>query len=284
MKPYFCLIASLFLTSCVVIPVPVERVVLEGKRFTNAELDFVRLGTTTRREVIDNLGNPTLWLSAQRILVYGLRQVETGALWFIGAGLSGAGGLVEGETKEAVFLVLDDKDVVTHWGRAQVKRGATWLSAATEWAGSKAIEIPPARGRFVEETPTREQSLIYFYRPRDFQHFLPLVPPAKKIPPGTANYADIRQDGKLVGQIRWQSYVAVRVPPGAYSFVVNADTDYVVNPESYRSVTIRLDVAPETVTFVDVGIQAGLGTIEPILVDRPRSEAIPVIEKLRESW
>ena len=283
MKPYLWLIASLLLASCV-IPVPVERAVLEGKRFTDSELAFVQSGTTARHEVIENLGNPTIWLSAQRILVYGLRRAETGALWFIGAGLSGAGGLVRGEAKEAVYLVLDDKDVVTHWGRAPVRRCETWLSAAMEWAGSTKIEIPQEHGQFVEETPNTEQSFIYFYRPRDFQHLLPLVPPAEKIPLGVANYADISQDGKLVGQIRWQSYVVVRVPPGTHRFVVNPDTDCVVNPEIYRSAIIQLDVAPETVTFVDMGIQAGLGTIEPILVNRPRSEAIPIIEKLRASW
>lgn len=284
MKNYFCLLASIFLASCVVIPVPVERAVLDGERFTDSDLDFVQLGTTARPEVIGNLGNPTIWLSEQRLLVYGLRQVESGVLWFIGAGFSGAGGLVEGEAREAVYLVLDDEDVVTSWGRAPVKRGETWLSAATEWAVSKAIEIPQARGRFVEETPTMEQSLIYFYRPRDYQYFLPFAPPAKKMPPGIANYADIRQDGELVGQIRWQSYVAVRVPPGAHTFAVDPDTDDVVNPEKYRSVAIRLDVAPGTVTFVDIGIQAGRGMIEPMLVERPRSEAISAIEELRESW
>jgi hypothetical protein len=284
MKPYFFLITSIFLAGCAIIPVPVERVVVDGRRFTESDLDFIRSGTTTGSEIIDNLGKPTIRLSTQNILVYGLRQVESGAVWFIGAGLSGIGGLVEGETKEAVYFVLDDENVVTDWGRATVKRGETWLSAAAEWAGSEAITIQKTRGRFVLDTPTRDQSLIYFYRPRDYQYFLPLVPSANKLPPGLASYADIIQDSDLVGQIRWKSYVAIRVPPGAYNFTVNADTDYIVNPEIYQSATIRLDVAPETVTFVEVGIKAGLGKIEPILVERIHSKAIKVIEGLRESW
>jgi len=284
MKPYFCLVASIFLVSCVAIPIPSERVVLDGKRFTDSELGFVRIGATTRSEVTFKLGNPTMWFPAQRILVYGLRRVESGALWFIGAGLSGAGGLVEGETKEAVCLVLDDNNVVTHWGRAQAKPCDTWLSAATEWAGLKNIITPPTHDQFVEDTPTMEQGLIYFYRPRDFQHVFPLVPPAEKVMSGVAEYADISLNGNLVGQIHWQSYVAVRVPPGIHKFVVDPDTDCVANPEIYRSAIIQLDVAPETVTFVDVGIQAGLGTIEPILVNRPRGEALSVIKDLRESW
>jgi len=284
MKPYFLLITSMFLASCAIIPVPVERVAVDGRRFTESDLDFIQSGTTTGSEIIANLGKPTIRLSVQNILVYGLRQVESGTVWFIGAGLSGVGGLVEGESKEGVYFVLDDGNVVTDWGRAPVKRGETWLSAAAEWAGSKAIKVPKARGRFELDTPTREQSLIYFYRPRDYQYLLPLVPSAKKLPLELANYADILQDSNLVGQIRWQSYVAVRVTPGAYNFTVNADTDYVVNPEIYQSATIRLDIAPETVTFVEVGIKAGLGKIEPILVEKIHSKAIKVIEGLRESW
>lgn len=173
---------------------------------------------------------------------------------------------------------------MTCWGRAPVSRGETWLSAATEWATSRAIHISQARDRFIEDTPTTEQSLIYFYRPRDYLHFLPWVPPARKAPPGVASYADIRLDGKLVGQIRWRSYVVVRVPPGAHMFVVDPDTDDVANPERYRSAAIRLDVSPNTATFVDVGIQAGRGMIEPILVERPRSDALSALEELRESW
>ena len=284
MKPGFYLIASIFLAGCAAIPVPMEPVMLEGKRFTETELDFIRPGATMRQEIADKLGNPTLWLAAQHTLVYGLRQAETGTAWFMGAGLAGAGGLVQGETKEAVFLVLDNEDVVTHWGRAPVDHGETWLSAATEWAASQAIEIPGALDHFVPETPARGQALVYFYRPRDYQHFLPLVPPAGKLPLGLANYADIFEDGKLAGQIRRQSYVKVRVPPGVHSFSVTADTDYVVNPEIYRSATIRLDVADETVMFVEVGIVAGLGKIEPLLVERIPDEATRAIEGLRESW
>ena len=281
---YRCLTAAVLVGACVAVPVPVEQAVSEGRRFADSDVSFVRPGTTTRREVIGNLGNPTMWFPSQRTLVYGLRRVETGMLWFIGAGLSGAGGLVEGETKQAIFLVLDDKDVVTNWGRAAVMNCDTWLGAAREWADAEDIELPPARDRFLEESPPTEQGLVYFYRPRDFQHVLPAVPPARKLMLGIADYADISQDGELVGQIRLQSYVVVRVSPGTHSFTVNPDTDCVVNPGNYRSAIIQIDVAPGTVTFVDVGIQAGLGTIEPILVSRPRGDAISVIGKLRESW
>lgn len=278
-------LATVFVTGCIALPVPVEPRVLEGRPFADSDLAFVQSGTTTRGDVIGSVGSPMLWLPDQRILVYGLRKVDAvGALWFIGAGYGGAGGLVEGESREALFFALDSHDIVIDSGRAPVRRGETWLSAATEWSRSEGLEIEAARDRFVEETPTTDESLVYFYRPRDFQHILPLAPPAEKLMLGVAEIADIRLDDELVGQIHWKSYALIRVRPGAHEFVVDPDTDYVVNPEIYRSETIRLVVEPDTVTFVDVGIKAGYGLIMPVLVERPRNEAIAVIEELPESW
>jgi hypothetical protein len=58
----------------------------------------------------------------------------------------------------------------------------------------------------------------------------------------------------------------------------------VENTGIYGDAILQLDVAPETSIFVKIGIQAGLGKIQPMLTDRPRSEAISVIVDLRESW
>jgi hypothetical protein len=279
------LVAIAFVPGCIAVPVPVEPRVVEGQPFADSDLAFVQPGTTTRDDVIESIGKPMLSLTDQRILVYGLRKVDAvGGLWFIGAGYGAAGGLVEGESREALFFALDSHDIVIDWGRASVRRGETWLSAATGWSRSEGLEIEAARDQFIQETPTSEESLVYFYRPRDFQHILPLAPPAERLMLGVAEIADIRVDDELVGQIHWKSYALIRVRPGSHEFVVDPDTDYVVNPEIYQSETIRLAIEPDTVTFVDVGIKAGYGLIKPVLVQRPRNEAIAVIERLPESW
>jgi hypothetical protein len=281
----FYLIAPVFLAGCLAVPVSVEPGVLEGRKFTDSELDFVQPGTTSRMDVIRHLGTPTIWLAEQQILVYGLREVEsTGVFWFASAGLTGAGGLVQGETKKAILFALNGEGTVMRRGRVSVDRGETWLGAALEWSRAEKLEVERPHDHFVQETPTTERNLVYFYRPRDFQHFLPLVPPAKELPSGVATFADIRLDTGLVGQIQWQSYLVVRVPQGDYEFVVDPDTDYVTNPGLYRSQTIRISVAPGTVTFVDVAIRAGKGTIEPVLVQRPYHQALAAIKELRESW
>ena len=279
------LLLPVLVAGCVATPVAVEPRVLEGRPFTDAQLDFVRPGATTRQDVIASIGRPTIWLAEQRILVYGLRKVApVGTLWFIGAGPGGAGGVVEGETREAIFFALDGDSVVMRCGRASVDRGQTWLGAALDWTRAEGLEVQSARGRFVEEAPTAESSLIYFYRPRDYQHVLPLVPPAAALPQGVATFADIRLGNQLVGQIRRQSYAVVRVSPGAHEFVVDPDTDDVANPGIYRSKAIRLNIEPGTTTFIEVGVEAGQGVVVPVLARRSYADAMATIVNLRESW
>jgi hypothetical protein len=286
MQVFWHILVAMCLAGCVIIPVPTDPRILEGRSFTDSDLEFVRSENVSRQRILESLGPPTIWLHDQRTLVYGLRRIEkTGAIWFIGAGLGAAtGGLVEGETKEAVFFFLDSDDTITHWGRSSVGKGETWLSAALEWAQSRGLELPQPCSRFVEEWPSSEQSYVYFYRPRDYQDYLPLAPPAKKLPFGVANFVDLRLVNELVGQLRWRTYVVVRVPAGINKFVVDPDTDYVANPKNYRSATIQLDLAPGSVAFVEVGIKAGYGIIEPKLFQRTSTEALAVIQQLRESW
>ena len=286
MQAFWPILVAMCLAGCIVIPVPTEPTILEGRPLTDCDLEFVRSENLSRQRILERLGPPTIWLHNQRTLVYGLRIVEeTGGIWFIGAGLgAAAGGLVKGETKEAVFFVLDSDDTMTHWGRSSVGKGKTWLSAALEWAQSIGLKLRQPSSQFIEEWPSSEQSYVFFYRPRDYQYYLPLAPPANKLLFGVADFVDLRLPNDLVGQLRWQTYTVARIPPGVHKFVVNPDTDYVTNPMNYRNAAIQLDLAPGTVAYVEVGVEAGLGIIEPKLFQRNRAEALAVIQQLRESW
>ena len=286
MQAFWPILVAMCLAGCVVIPVPTEPTILEGRPLIDRDLEFVRSENPSRQRILESLGPPTIWLHNQRTLVYGLRKVEeTGAIWFIGAGLgAAAGGLVKGETKEAVFFVLGSDDTMTHWGRSSVGKGETWLSAALAWAQSIGLKLRQPSSQFIEEWPSSEQSYVFFYRPRDYQYYLPLAPPANKLFFGVADFVDLRLPNDLVGQLRWQTYTVARIPPGVHKFVVNPDTDYVTNPMNYRNAAIQLDLAPGTVAYVEVGVEAGLGIIEPKLFQRNRTEALAVIQHLRESW
>lgn len=281
------ILLSILVASCIATPIPVEQKTLEGRRYTDSDLQFVQTGATASNEIRRHLGQPTIRLRAQRILVYGLREVAgTGWVWLLASpGGTGAGGIIETENKEAIFFVLNDQEILTNWGRMPVKRGQTWLGAALEWSQALGVKTPQPRQAFYEVFPTGpEQSLVYFYRPRDYQHYLPVVAPAERLLSGVADFVNIYLDGELVGQLRWKSYLVVSVAPGEHAFSISPDTDDVVNPQLYRSASLGLSIEPQTTRFIEVGVEAGKGIVEPRLIERSHEQAIDVIGALRESW
>lgn len=282
-----CILPGLWLAACAVVPVPSEDQTLEGRQFTDSELLFIHPGVTTGDEIAGRLGAPTIWFPDQRILVYGLRKTAgTGLVWFV-ASPSGvaAGGRVQGEEREAVFIALDERGIVTNRGRAPVKRGTSWLGAALAWSGVTGLDVPQPREVFAEIDPAGPgQVMVYFYRPRDNQHYLPLVPPAQRLAPGVADFVNIFLDGVLAGQLRLKTYLALQVTPGEHTFVLSADTDDVVNQQLYRDASLRMSVPTPGSSFIDVRVEAGKGYIGPVLGRRSRAEAIDVIGALRETW
>jgi hypothetical protein len=283
----FCMLPGLWLAACAVMPLESEQTILEGRRFSDSDLRFVSATLTTRAEIASRLGPATTWLPAQGVLVYGLRKTAGGQYaWFIAAPSgAAAAGTVQGEEREGIFFALDDRDIVTHWGRAQVKRGTTWLGAALEWSQAAGFALPGPRTAFVESPPTSAgQGTVYFYRPRDDQYYLPLLPPARQLPTGVADFVNIFLDGSLVAQLRCKSYVAVKVAPGELVFVLSADTDDVSNPGLYHDTDIRLSMAPMGSSFIEVRVEAGKGSIAPVTGNRSRNEAIGIIATLPESW
>ncbi len=284
-KAFWCFLIALCASSCIVIPVPTKPKIIEGKNITDANLEFLQSENVSKQDILENLGPATLWLEDQRTLVYGLRRIKkTGTMVIAGGYYSGNMMTVKSETKEALFFVLDQNDTMKHWGRSSVGKDKTWLSGASEWAESKGIELPKPSSTFVEISTTPEQSYIYFYRPRDYQYHIASSKPAKKLPAGIARFVNISLSNQLVGQLRWQTYIKIRIAPGSYTFIVDPDTDYIVNPNLYRSASISINPEPGSMTFVEVGVEAGHGIIEPKLSQRTHTEAFEVIKELKESW
>jgi hypothetical protein len=274
------------LTACVAAPVSVERAVLEGRRFSEEDVEFVQTGVTTQADIIAKLGQPTIWLAPQHTLVYGLREVESlGMVWFMGTPGGATGGLVTGESRQALLFILHSDDTVAHWGRTPVNRNKTWLQATLDWSLAEGLTLPQPRQRFSEDSPASvREALVYFYRPRDFQHYLLLGPSAERLAFGAVDFVNIYRDDQLVGQLRWKSYLAVQVSPGAHTFVISADTDDVSNPQLYLTTSFQMTLESRSTRFIDVGVEAGKGTIKPLVIERPRDEVMAVIGEFRESW
>lgn len=276
-----CLLPCLLTAACVAVPVPVTPEIVEGRPYADAQLEFIQPGATTRSDVSAALGEPTIWLPDQRVMVYGLRRTASpGLLVFLPWNV----GYVEREEREAVFVATDARGAVARRGRAPIDVRETWLTAALEWAKTQGLDVRAPGDRFTEETPAPDESVIHVYRPRDYQHYLPLVPPAEGLLFGASKFVDVRLDGRLVAQLQRGTYASIHALPGAHEIAVNPDTDDVGNASLHRTASIRVDPARGGSAFVDVGVRAGFGVIEPVLVLRDRSEALDAIAELRQCW
>jgi hypothetical protein len=277
----------LSLGACLVLPVPISERMLAGRQLVESELGFLERRPTTRDDVAKQLGPATIWLESQRTAVYGLvKTAKTGVFWIIALphprGM--VGGVVHRVEREALYIVFDQSDTVADWGRGKVAKGVTWLSAALDWSKSRDLKLPEPREEFVEIAPGAEQSVIYFYRPRDIQHLFPGFPPAESIFLGMLDpFAEVYLESALLGQLRRKTYLAIPLYAGTYDFRVVPYMDY--NPElQYRSASIQMTLQAGLVYFVNIEIETGKGFIGPVISQRSRDEAMPLLKALRETW
>ena len=84
------LIALLFVEGCVMLPIPTgDDKVLAGRKISEEQLSPIRPGITTKKEVVERLGEPTVIWEDERIFAYNW-QMRWGIL-FVVAGGHGAG-------------------------------------------------------------------------------------------------------------------------------------------------------------------------------------------------
>lgn len=278
----------LWTAGCLMVPVPTSEVVLSGRYIAESELGFLKNHQTTKYDVLTQLGPATIWLKPQRTLVYGLvKTAKTGLFWIIGGGAPGAlggvaGGVLHFVDREALFIVFDETDTLVDSGQVKVENRVTWLSAALAWGRSKGLKLAEPQVEFAETVPPLQQSIIYFYRPRDIQHVFPGFPPAESILFGLDPFPEVYLNAALVGQIRRKSYLTLTLDPGTYEFRFVPLLD---NPDlNYRDASIQITVQPDLEYFVDVRIETGKGISQPVVSQRSREEAIPLLQLLRETW
>jgi len=92
-------IPMLMFSSCIIIPLPAHRT--EGRVFVKPEMiQFIRIDTTLRNEVLLRLGNPDGVALQQQVLIYH---------WTVSKGIVGVGGgysaAVRDITQERFFLI-----------------------------------------------------------------------------------------------------------------------------------------------------------------------------------
>ncbi len=98
---------------CIAVPVPtLDREVLEGHPIYKVQIASWNPGITTKREVINQLGQPNVIWEDEQVFAYNW-EVRTGKLYWAVGVFPGATGGTEPIAKSNVFLVqFDDKDRV----------------------------------------------------------------------------------------------------------------------------------------------------------------------------
>lgn len=108
MKIFFALLLFLFSSACIVIPTPEHRI--QGRVPCDSEkTTFMVRDTTSKEEVLLNLGEPDLVLNHERIFVYRWEMVA--AYFAVGGYGAGAAGPIQ----RTNFLIIefDDRDKVS---------------------------------------------------------------------------------------------------------------------------------------------------------------------------
>jgi outer membrane protein assembly factor BamE (lipoprotein component of BamABCDE complex) len=268
------------LAGCVAIPVPNKSRILSGRHISDAAVSFIEKGVTTKDILLSRLGKPTMWLDAQRIALYGLVRTSDAFLLVLGPGL---GREIEMAEREALIVRFDEAGQVANWGREKLGRGATWLEGVERWAKVEDIDIGLPSKTFSEESPSPDESLVYFYRPMDRQYYFPGLPPREKLFFDLDPLAEVYSGSTLLGQLRWKTYLTLRMAPGEYEFSVaptrDADLDL-----SYGSSLVKISLQAGQTYFVDIQLEAGFGSIKPVVSKRSRDEAILEIKDLQETW
>lgn len=108
MRLLSCIVLTTALTTGCVLPIPTPHgKVLEGAEVKESALAFLKHSLTTKAEVIQHLGQPTIFWRDENTLVYRWVQRKGVILWVIGGGYKADAGAVD-ITAEYAFLVKFD--------------------------------------------------------------------------------------------------------------------------------------------------------------------------------
>ena len=257
------------LPACVAVPIPVPERAVAGSEVTPEMTAPIQPGVTTRSEVIQVLGEPSLELPAPRIVAYQWEALIGYVPWVMGYGYSGRGGVDAVHQSYVLLIAFDANDRVvkfektTHWPWDSVSEHAL------KWAEGEGLVGPTAPVLFTVRVVPSGEALLYIIREGGFTDRPDVLMP----PP------EVRVNGKLLGGLRKEEYRVLAVEPG--STVVVAD---VRRPQSatlrYSPVTsLSVQTLPGKAHYVKLRVRYGWGDGSPVLTECPEEEALPLLKE-----
>jgi len=141
----------LLFTSCVMIPIPTtETKVLAGTPVTEEHLGFLTPKITTKRDVIDRLGNPNIIWEDLRVFVYNWEVRQGILLWAAGGHYAAVGGIEDIPKHYLLLIQFDEHDRLHRFERTVRPLLQSYADFLKEWAANPNDRLPqdrPAQGK-----------------------------------------------------------------------------------------------------------------------------------------
>lgn len=143
---FFTFSLMLLLASCVILPVPTkESKVLAGKPVNDEQLSFFKPKITTKKEVIEHLGNPNIIWEDARVFVYSW-EIRQGILfWAAGAYYTGAAGMKDIPNHYLLIVRFDKQGRVVDFTRTTRPFFQPYADFLTEWLKNSSGQFPVGR-------------------------------------------------------------------------------------------------------------------------------------------
>mgnify|MGYP006278556893 CR=1 FL=1 len=257
----------LITTGCLLIPMP-ERKVLAGHKITDEDTSFIKIGVTTRNDVIRELGQPSLEFEDQRIAAYTWEVVGWHFVW--GAWFASRS---EEIGRQHVLLIAFDEDNLALRFESTVRFATDTVEEhILKWVEREGLNVPIPPSEFTEIEIPRGQTVIYIYRREAWYQpfFCPLA---------------ITIDGKPVAELVKSRYREVILAPGPHVISArpgpSAPAHMPISPVS----PISFEALSDSAYYFELEIRTpGLGTFDPVLTIRSKDIALPALKTLKRVW
>lgn len=115
---------------------------LEGKKVLEEQVSFLTPGVTTKQEVLERLGNPTVIWENACVFAYRWEMRQGILFWAVGAYYSGALGMTDLPKKYLFLVSFDERDRVRQFGRKVCPSYRSYPDCLTEWVRDQVNALP----------------------------------------------------------------------------------------------------------------------------------------------
>ena len=203
---FVLLLLCLFvLWGCASIIIPVsDGKALSGRKITAENTTFIKSGVTTRREVIQTLGQPDMDFKDLRIIAYSWNVLGAYVPWVVGTPGGGGAGIMEISDKYVLLIAFEKEDRVSRFEIKKLWPLDTIRDHVLKWTGREGIDVPKPSTHVVGVEIPKDQAVLYIYRPGGWGDAPLLQQPV------------ISVDEKAVAELRKGEYIcngfAARIP------------------------------------------------------------------------